>query len=126
MSAKVLVVVNEAGEIIRNDTGDTIYQIIDEPHRGRRGTLAELTALAGPLQDETEAKFLFVLEETGEITGARGSVGVMTPFGTIETRNMEEVFQEMLREQQPEIAFLRDLLKADSLDELFGPDEAEE
>lgn len=123
MHTKVLVVVNAAGEIIRSEAGEIIYQIIDDPHRGRRGTLAELAAVAGPLADETEAKFLFALDDTGEITGPRGTVGVMTPAGGIEEQEMEDVFQALLREQQPETAFLRDLLKADSLDELFGPAE---
>ncbi len=123
MSIKILAVVNRAGEISRNDAGEIIYQIIDEPHFGQRGTRAELEAIAGPLQDETEEKFLFALDETGEITGARGLVGVMTPDGVIEERSMEEVFRAMLKEQQPHVAFLRDLLKADTLDELLGPDE---
>lgn len=123
LSTKVLVVVNAAGEIIRSETGEIIYQIIEESHRGRRGTLAELTVLTGPLADETEAKFLFALDETGEITGPRGTVGVMTPDGTIHEQDMEAIFRALLREQQPETAFLRDILKAETLDELFDPAE---
>ena len=121
MSTKVLVVVRKTGEVFRNEKGEVIYQVIDEPHQGRRGTLAELGALVGALQDETEDKFLFALDETGEITGARGSVGVLTETGLIEQRALEDVFQSLLRDQQPHKAFLRDLLKADTLDELFGP-----
>ena len=121
MTTKVLAVVSKTGEVIKTETGEVIYQVIDEPYLGRRGTLAELAALVGALQDETEDKFLFALEETGEITGALGSVGVMTETGLIEQRNLEDVFQAMLRDQQPHKAFLRDLLKSDTLDELFGP-----
>jgi hypothetical protein len=126
LSTKILVVVNAAGEIIRGEAGEIIYQIIDEPYRGQRGTLAELEELAGPLADETETKFLFALDETGEITGPRGTVGVMTPGGTIEEQDMEKVFQALLREEQPETAFLRDLLKANTLDELFNSAEDDE
>jgi hypothetical protein len=121
MSTKVLAVVTKTGEVIKNEMDEVIYQVIDEPYLGRRGTLAELAALVGALQDETEDKFLFALDETGEITGALGSVGVMTETGFIEQRNLEDVFQAMLRDQQPHKAFLRDLLKSDTLDELFDP-----
>ena len=121
MSTKVLAVVNFKGGAIRNEAGDIIYQIIEASNPGQRGPLEELEAQVGPLQDETEDKFLFALDETGEITGALGSVGVMTETGLVEQRNLEDVFQAMLRDQEPHKAFLRDLLKADTLDELFGP-----
>ncbi len=126
MKTKVLAVVSRAGAISRNPAGEAIYQIIDGPRQGQRGTLAQLEAEVGLLEDETEAKFLFVLDETGEITGALGTVEVLTETGIREERNLEDVFQALLNEQQPDLAFLRDLLKADSLDDLFGLAEDDE
>jgi len=112
MAAKILPVISEDGEPLHNQRGDVIYQVIEEPHQGLRGSIEELTEQIGPVHWQEAA---FVLDKKGWIVEP-GFAASFNPLGTLGMLHQKG-------QRQRDQDFITHLGQADTLDELLGPEE---
>lgn len=112
MSTQISPVINEAGEALRTEAGEVIYQVMEGPHKSLRGSIAELTEQIGPVEWPGSS---FVLDKSGWIV----EPGFAASFNPVDTLAL--IYQKAQR--QADTDFIRHLGQVDTLEDLLGPEE---